>query len=106
MGLRSEAEEVRLALEAKGRTYRVHEIAQVEVKLDGDKKDADRSDERWMSQVLIGGIYRLARWCTPSAGAIKTSIESGNIVAPQLVPNGHYWGQRSCGKARWHVRPR
>jgi hypothetical protein len=86
MGLRSEAEEVRLAMEAKGKDVIASmKWRRVEIKLDGD--EIERSIERALdvSSPLVA-LYRLARYCSPSAGTIKKSIESGIFVAPQLVP--------------------
>jgi lysyl-tRNA synthetase class 1 len=86
MGLRSEAEDVRLALEVKGKDVIASmKRRRVEVKLNGDEIEQSIGRVLDVSSPLVA-LYRLARYCSPSAGAIKKSIETGNFVAPQLVP--------------------
>lgn len=86
MGLRSEAEEVRLALEAKGKdAIASMKWRRVEIKLDGDEIERSIGRALDVSSPLVA-LYRLAKYCSPSAGAIKKSIESGGFVTPQLVP--------------------
>jgi hypothetical protein len=86
MGLRSEAEQVRLALEAKGKDVIASmKWRRVEIKLDGDEIERSIGRALDVSSPLVA-LYQLARYCSPSAGAIKKSIESGIFVTPQLVP--------------------
>lgn len=86
MGLRGEAEELRLAMEAKGKDVIASmKWRRVEIKLDGDEIERSIGRALDVSSPLVA-LYRLTRYCSPSAGTIKKCIESGIFVAPQLVP--------------------
>lgn len=86
MGLRDEAERVRLLLEARGKEVIASmKSRRVEVKLDRDEIDKSIAGILNVSSSLVA-LYRLAKWSAPSAEAIRKSIETGVFAAPQLVP--------------------
>jgi hypothetical protein len=86
VGLREEAERVRLSLEARGReAAAAMKSRRVEVKFNRNEI------EKALSQILntpepFVALYRLSRWCAPSVEQIRQRLDSGVFSATQIIP--------------------
>jgi lysyl-tRNA synthetase class 1 len=86
VGLRIESERVRLFLEAKGKqAAAAMKSRRIEVKLDREEIEKSLAAMFDTPHAFVG-LYRLAKWCSPSAKQIRDRLDSGQFIAPQLVP--------------------
>jgi lysyl-tRNA synthetase class 1 len=86
VGLRKEAERVRLLLEAKGKEA-IAAMKPHRLEFELDRKEIENSIEEVLNVPQpFAALYRLANWCTPQPAAIEKMLDGGEFISHRLIP--------------------
>jgi lysyl-tRNA synthetase class 1 len=86
IGLREDAERVRVLLERRARAVSGEmKRRRIEVPIDREQIERAIADRLDVPQPLVA-LYRVAEWCVPSPQTLRKMLEEGGFIAHRIMP--------------------